>query len=96
MRESFKWEPQTGKANNWSWKAQRGTVLIWTDLGPKKDWGPFSILTFPFFFFLFFLSQGKKGPLSLAPIRSLREGLGIASAYDHRVGVRPRRGVLLS
>lgn len=87
-------EPQTGKANNWSWKTQRGTVLNWTDLSPKKGWGPFSILTFSFFHF-FFLSQGKRGPLFLAPITSLREGLGITSAYDQRVEVRPRRGKLL-
>lgn len=75
MRQCFRWELQNGKANSWFWAD--------SDSWQGQRWGSFS--HFPFFF----LKSGVKGSLSLTPIRSLREGLGISLACDNKVEVRP-------
>lgn len=55
-----------------------------------------NLLVLHFFLcFSFLLNQDIRGPLPLAPIRSLREGLGATPVCDHRVEVRLRREMLL-
>lgn len=46
---------------------------------------------FPFFFF----KPRQKGLSPLSSIRNLKEGLGVAPAYENGVGVRPEGEILL-
>lgn len=65
------------------------------DLSRPVCWSLLSLtLTAGISHFPFFLNQGRRdSPLS--SIRNLREGLGVAPAYENGVGVRPEGEILL-